>query len=119
MKLNMGCGQRVLPDYTNVDIQIWPHNPTTCGDPDIICDLRSVPLPDGCASEVMAIHVFEHFFLWEAPAVLTEWHRLLRPEGKLVLEMPDLIKCCTNIINGIGLVDTGGKNPHALGMWGL
>lgn len=116
MKLNMGCGRHILPDYTNVDIQASEAAAPLV--PDILCDLRTVPLPDQVAEEVMAIHVFEHFYYWETPAVITEWRRLLQPGGKLVLELPDLKKCCANIVEGLGL-DGGGKNPHALGLWGL
>lgn len=115
MKINAGCGRHVLEGWTNVDIQRSPHAKRG---PEILCDLRKIPLPDECASELMAIHVFEHYYLWEAHDVLMEWHRLLEPNGMLVLEMPNLIKCCQNIVKGIGL-ESGGKNPHALGLWGL
>jgi predicted SAM-dependent methyltransferase len=33
-------------------------------------------------------HVAEHFFITELLAVLTEWHRVLKTDGKLVLELP-------------------------------
>jgi len=115
MKLNVGCGRHVLDGWTNIDIQPSRHSKVP---PNILCDLRSIPLADSCAREVMAIHVFEHFYLWEIPAVITEWKRLLRPRGILILEMPNLVKCCHNIIHGIGL-EGGGKNPHAMGLWGL
>ena len=115
MKLNVGCGRHVLDDYTNADIQVSAHAKRA---PEILCDLRKIPLPNSCADELMAIHVFEHFFYWEVPAVMTEWRRLLKPGGLIVLEMPNILKCCWNIIHGIGM-EGGGKNPHALGLWGL
>lgn len=115
IKINAGCGRHVLDGWVNIDVQPSRH---ANRDPDILCDLRTIPLPDGCADEIMSIHVFEHFYLWEAEVLLKEWHRLLVPGGKLALEMPDLIKCCRNIVNGIGM-DGGGKNPHAMGLWGL
>src|SRR3972149_11779816 len=117
MKVNVGCGRHVLEGWVNVDIQT-SRQQKELKSPEIISDLRSIPLPDGCAAVVMAIHVFEHFYLWECPAVITEWARLLRPGGQLILEMPDVVKCCKNIVNGVGL-EGGGKNHHALGLWGL
>jgi hypothetical protein len=48
----------------------------------------------------MAIHLFEHFYRWECERVLAEWRRLLKPRGRLVLELPDLHKCCLNIVKG-------------------
>jgi predicted SAM-dependent methyltransferase len=36
--------------------------------------------------------VLEHFFVWEAVSLLTEWRRVLRPGGKLALELPCMDK---------------------------
>lgn len=114
-KLNLGCGRHVLDGWVNVDVQVSLKAPRS---PEILCDLKTIPLPDGCAEEVMAIHVFEHFYFWETPAVLAEWRRLLTPGGSLVLELPNLMKCCRNILEGRTLA-RGGKDPDQLGMWGL
>jgi predicted SAM-dependent methyltransferase len=58
--------------------------------PDVACDLRALPFPDECADEIHAIHVLEHFHRWEVGPVLLEWRRVLKPDGLLVLEMPNL-----------------------------
>lgn len=113
MKINIGCGSRVLDGWVNCDIE---RNPDATRDPEIMCDAKSIPLPDGCADTVMAIHVFEHFYRWEVEDVLWEWRRLLKPGGLLILELPDLIKCCQNIVDGRV---RGGKHPDQLGRWGL
>ncbi len=109
MKLNVGCGGRRLPGYTGVDAVQRPGA-------DIVAPAHAIPLPDGCADDVMAIHLVEHVHPWEVPALLAEWFRLLKPGGRLALELPDLIKCCRNIINGTMV---GGKHPDQLGLWGL
>lgn len=113
MKLNIGCGRHVLDGWTNIDIQ---RSGRAKRDPEIFADVREIPLPDECADEVMAIHVFEHFFPWECPGLVGEWRRLLKPRGKLILELPNLEKCCKNILDGI---HKGGKHADQLGMWGL
>lgn len=115
MKVNVGCGRHVLDGWTNVDIQ---RSQFAHRDPEIFADLRKIPLPDECADEVMAIHVFEHFYLWECPDVIAEWRRLLKPGGILALELPNVVKCCENIIKGIG-IEGGGKHADQLGLWGL
>jgi SAM-dependent methyltransferase len=113
MRLNIGCGARVLDGFTNCDIQANPNAPRP---PEILCDAKSIPLPDGCAVEVRAIHVFEHFYRWECESVLAEWRRLLRPGGLLVLELPNLVKCCENYLSGR---KRGGKDPDQLARWGI
>lgn len=112
MKINMGCGRTILDDYVNVDVA---RSPFAHRDPDLYSDIRSLPaLADECAEEVMAIHVLEHVERWEVEDTLTEWKRLLKPDGLLVLEMPDLMKCCRNILEG-----RESAKADQLGMWGL
>jgi predicted SAM-dependent methyltransferase len=60
--------------------------------------------------------VFEHFYRWEAEGVLREWRRLLKPGGKLILELPNLVKCCQNYLDGR---KRGGKDPDQLARWGI
>ena len=112
MKLNVGCGGRHLPGFKNIDIQA-----TRAGKvPDIQADLRKIPLPDECAEEIWAIHVFEHFYRWECEDVIAEWKRLLKPNGLLVLELPNLEKACQNILHGKFIA---GKHIDQIGMWAL
>lgn len=108
MKLNIGCGNKRIPGYTGVDA-------VQRQGADIVAQANEIPLPDGCADEVLAIHVWEHFYLWECPAVITEWRRLLKPHGELVLELPDLEKCCKNLLDKAH----GRKDPGQLSYWGL
>lgn len=107
MRLNIGCGNRRLPGYTGIDAVERPAA-------DIVAPADAIPLQDGCADEVMAIHLVEHVFSWEVPALLAEWRRLLKPGGMLVLEMPDALKCARNLIEG-----RQGKKLDQLSMWGL
>lgn len=113
LRLNVGCGARVLPGFFNCDIEASPDAPRP---PELLCDAKAIPLPDGCARELMAIHVFEHFYRWQVDAVLAEWRRLLRPGGLLVLELPNLVKCCENYLSGR---IRGGKDPDQLARWGI
>lgn len=107
LKLNVGCGYKIVDGWVNVDIK---RDIKARRDPDIFADVRAIPLPNECASELMAIHVFEHFYLWEAPDLLKEWHRLLIPSGLLILEMPDVVKSAKNLIE---------SSDEQFSMWGL
>ncbi len=83
MKLHLGCGKRVIPGWTHVDVVDLPH-----------IQLRHAVdflpmIADGTASVVYACHVLEHFMRREVPRVLYEWHRVLAPGGVLRLAVPD------------------------------
>jgi predicted SAM-dependent methyltransferase len=82
LKLNLGSGKIRWEGWLNVDKEQG----------DLRCDLRALDLPAGCADVAIAVHVIEHFYQWEALAVLTEWKRVLKPGGKLILELPCMDK---------------------------
>lgn len=50
---------------------------------------------DGTFAEVYASHVLEHLGYQSAlPAALAEWYRVLAPEGRLMVSVPDLDTLC-------------------------
>jgi predicted SAM-dependent methyltransferase len=51
-----------------------------------------LPFEDNYADRICAVHLFEHFYGWEAPEILTEWKRVLKPGGQLVIEVPSMDK---------------------------
>lgn len=113
LRLNLGCGRHTLDGWVNVDAA---PSPRASRAPDILCDVtKTIPLPDECAIEVMAIHLFEHIYRWQCDDTIDEWRRLLRPGGLLVLEMPDLYKACRNILEN----RAGKSHEDQLGMWAL
>lgn len=108
MRLNIGAGKRRLPGYTGVDV-------VQRDSVDIVAEAHAIPLPDGCADEVLAVHLLEHVFEWQAPDLLREWHRLLKPGGALVLEMPDILKACRNLLEQRRI----GKHVDQAHMWAI
>jgi SAM-dependent methyltransferase len=94
VRLNLGCGDKILPGYVNVDIAA-----SRAGmKPDLICDLRQLPMADGYADEILSVHVIEHFYYWEAVPLLKEWVRVLKPGGRLVVECPNLLSAAQELI---------------------
>jgi predicted SAM-dependent methyltransferase len=59
----------------------------------------SLPYRAESVDRIAAIHVLEHFYRWEAEPLLREWHRLLKPGGQLILELPCIDKIFTYITN--------------------
>jgi SAM-dependent methyltransferase len=95
IKLNLGCGDKILPGYINVDVA----SERSGNRPDVISDIRDLNgFPDAYADEVLAVHVVEHFWRWEVLEVLKEWCRVLKPGGKMILECPNLKSACEEFL---------------------
>lgn len=62
-----------------------------------------MPFDNDYADEAMAIHVVEHFYIWDVPEVLSEWYRVLKPGGKMIIEVPDLDKVIYHIMYGTSI----------------
>lgn len=131
VRLNLGCGDKILDGYVNVDVV-----ESRAGKrPDVLCDLHKLePFEDGCADEVMAIHVVEHFWRWEVEDILREWVRVLRPGGRMILECPNLISACEEFLRDpdrrsqqtqegqrtmwVFYGDPAWKDPYMIHRWG-
>jgi predicted SAM-dependent methyltransferase len=81
VRLHLGCGNKILRGYRNLD---------AFGNPDEYADITDLKYEN--VDEIMAIHVFEHFWPEDALKILGNWHKALKAGGKLILEMPDLQK---------------------------
>lgn len=59
---------------------------------DHVCNANSLPqFPDNTFAEIYASHVVEHFdYNGELIDTLREWHRILEPEGMILISVPDL-----------------------------
>ncbi len=95
MRLNLGCGDKILPGYINVDVA-----PSRAGrKPDVLSDIRSLEVfENDSADEILAIHVIEHIDRWEVVQVLRRWNQVLKQGGKLILETPNLISACKALL---------------------
>jgi len=91
MKLNIGCGKKYDPDYCNVDLY-----------EDLVADRLmsafNLDFDDNTCDEIKAIHLIEHLSFFETIYALSEFFRVLEPNGKLILETPDLEKACQHYV---------------------
>lgn len=76
-------------------------NVDQCETADIQCDIRRLEIASDSADAVAAIHVLEHFYDWEAFDLLTEWKRVLKPNGKMIIEVPCMDKVFAYIADRI------------------
>jgi SAM-dependent methyltransferase len=95
MNLNIGSGQRkFMGDFINVDVQAkWT--------PDVIADGAHMPMFMDSSAEIIVIHhCLEHFGCGEGNAMIRECYRILKPEGSLIVTVPDFPALCKAWIRG-------------------
>ena len=82
MKLNLGCGQDIRPDYINLDKRDWGQQ--------IVRDvLRGIPFNDETFDEVFTSHFMEHIAMGEdLYFVVSEVWRVLKPHGVFNIIVP-------------------------------
>lgn len=113
MKVHLGCGLKIMPGWINVDIANF--------EADIIEDcilLNSIK--DGIVDKIYCSHLIEHFNHSEIITALSNWYRILKPEGELIircpnmvfwmnkwLDMPDEVKYCSVVDRSFFGPDTG------------
>jgi hypothetical protein len=127
VKFNMGCGRDKFEGYIGID----KYNDAA----DIKEDVTKLSLPYSCADEIYASHLIEHIPNFQIPEVLTSWFNILKPEGQLILETPNLEELCKDFETAteqerymislciFGAINTDGKqfengtaSPH---LWGF
>ena len=85
VKLHIGCGDKKLINYVNIDIV-----PTEATD--VVMDISKglAQIPSHIASEVRLENVFEHFYRYDQEGILKQFHRILKKDGNLVIMwLPD------------------------------
>jgi|SRR5882672_8643874 len=102
MKLHLGCGQRYLDGYVNIDFPASEHTVQVESVADRHADLLSLTYPEGGIDEIRLHHVFEHFARHTACALAASWQSWLKNGGQLRIEVPDLV-----------LTGLAGFNPFA------
>lgn len=99
IKLHLGCGQRKLHGYINVDIREDVK-------PELVMDItRIAEAFPGNADVIYACHVLEHFprkpFQMSQKTfkdVLQNWYKALKPGGILRISVPNIYATCKYIV---------------------
>lgn len=86
-KLNLGCGEKKLEGYTNVDILDYGQEIQA----DAIQYLYSISKTNpGSVDEIKADHFLEHFSQDDVIRILNLCHQCLKSNGRLLIEVPSI-----------------------------
>jgi predicted SAM-dependent methyltransferase len=102
VRLHVGSGDKYFPGWVNCDLH---------GEQDMNCDVVTLPFESSYADEIHAYHVIEHLHRKQATEAVSEWYRVLKGGGRVVLEMP----CLDKIVD---LIKSGERNMR-LTLFGL
>lgn len=93
LRLHLGCGNRRQDGFVNVDLHLSHAT-------DYVADIKNLPCPSASVERIECYHVIEHIPHREVAKYVDEWHRLLEPEGKLVVECPDFDRAVEEYLAG-------------------
>lgn len=96
LKLNYGCGEKYLEDFINIDQE----ESVKC---DLIHDLTKHPFnyEDNSVDVIYMIHSLEHIEIKFWDRIFSEFHRVLKPNGELLLGYPEFEICAFNFLNNV------------------
>jgi SAM-dependent methyltransferase len=123
LKLHLGCGTVYLDGYVNIDMQgvsarmrpdMLRHNKTTIDNYykhpfrsntgnvcyDIKADITDLSMyEDSVVDEILSVNVIEHIEKNEMiTAAEQHWHRVLKPNGLLIISVPEIAHTCDKTI---------------------
>jgi predicted SAM-dependent methyltransferase len=93
LKLHLGCGERYIDGYINIDLRKTVAT-------DLVCDIRKLPYRSNSIEIIETYHVIEHIPKRDLIKAFKEWHRILYSGGKLIVECPDFDRAIKEYLNG-------------------
>ena len=115
MKLNVG---------SSIQKSIYKRNEWICldlssqGRPNVVADAFQMPFKDNTFEEVHSIHVLEHLPRDKWPLMLNEIFRVLKVNGKAIIEVPDFEAQCRQFIKAVEEQNTVKIHVIRTGIWG-
>lgn len=109
MKLNFGSNERRIDGYTNVD-------GLALQNVDIVHDFTTYPYPfdNDSIEDILMIEVLEHISFRETQNVLKELRRILKPGGRLYIQVPDCGSMMEAFVNGEISEEIPHKVPYGM-----
>jgi len=86
MKLHLGCGNKHIDGFINIDARKLPKV-------DIVDDVKNLSkFSENSVDLIYACHILEHITRIEYTNVLTRWFKILKEGGVLRIAVPDIEK---------------------------
>jgi SAM-dependent methyltransferase len=82
-RLELGSGDRPQRGYIHVDQDPWAWHV------EVVARAWRLPFPENWADEIVSVHTLEHVHPRFLLSTLAEWHRVLRPGGRLRVHVPN------------------------------
>ncbi len=98
MKLHLGCGEKYIDDYINIDFPAHEHT-VIDNVADINTDILTLKYNRASIDEIRLHHVFEHFTRPITGALLASWYSWLKLGGILHIEVPDFYRTSIVVLN--------------------
>ncbi|KKP95274.1 MAG: Methylase involved in ubiquinone/menaquinone biosynthesis-like protein [Candidatus Moranbacteria bacterium GW2011_GWD2_36_12] len=92
MKIHLGCGERYLEGYENIDFPSTEHTVQKTSVADKYADIVELKYEKSSIDEIRLHHVFEHFERAQAAALVAVWNNWLKDGGILHIEVPDFFR---------------------------
>ncbi len=92
MKVHLGCGNKYLEGYLNIDLPPSEHTVMDVK-ADMYADIRTLEFPENSVDEIRLHHLFEHFNRAESLKLLVRWRTWLKVGGILHIQTPDFYTC--------------------------
>lgn len=99
-RVHLGCGERYLEGYLNIDYPQSEHTVQRNRKIDLEMDLLLLQYPSDVLQEIRLEHVFEHFPRQVSCVLLSRWNCWLKADGILHIEVPDLWRSALDIVLG-------------------
>lgn len=89
IRLDIGSGAEPKEGFTGVDFYVVA--------PGIVnAPMDKLPYEDEEVDEIYSSHALEHITKYEVVPTLREWRRVLKFDGRLTIEVPDMVWVCEN-----------------------